>query len=40
MCRADDYEDDDDTVHYNALLGFLITNNIISDLHGFNMLKQ
>ena len=33
MCHADN---DGEYCNYNALLRFLITNNMISDLHGFN----
>ena len=36
MCHADNDNDDDEYCNHNALLGFLITNNMISDLHGFN----
>ena len=35
MCRNDN-DNDDEYCNYNALLRFLITNNMIPDLHGFN----
>ena len=35
MCHADN-DDEDESCNFNALLRFLITINIISNLHGFS----